>query len=95
MQTAAALFIMALVLVVDLSVGERVVVLFVAMFVLVLELINSSVERLVDLLKPRLHEYAGDIKDLMAGAVLLASLFALLIGAVIFAPHALSTLRHL
>ncbi len=55
--------------------------------VLVLELLNSSVERLVDLFKPRLHEYARDVKDLMAGAVLLASICSAVIGIAILGPH--------
>ncbi|MEK7655767.1 MAG: diacylglycerol kinase family protein [Patescibacteria group bacterium] len=55
--------------------------------VLVLELLNSSVERLVDLFKPRLHEYARDVKDLMAGAVLLASICSALIGVAILGPY--------
>ena len=72
---------------------QRVIVWFVVMIVLVLELINSSIERVVDLVKPQLHERAGEIKDLMAGAVLLASLFAVLIGLIMFLPSVLLALR--
>jgi diacylglycerol kinase len=57
------------------------------MFVLVLELLNTSIEHLVDLVKPRLNEYVKEVKDVMAGAVLLASVFAVIIGAVIFWGH--------
>lgn len=67
--------------------SERVMILFVVMTVLVLELLNSSVERVADLVKPRLSEHVAEIKDLMAGAVLIASLFALFIGMFIFLPH--------
>jgi diacylglycerol kinase len=63
------------------------------MTVLVLELINSSMERLVDLVKPQLHESARDIKDLMAAAVLMASFFAVLIGLMIFLPSFFLALR--
>lgn len=72
---------------------QRIIVWFVVMVVLVLELINSSIERVVDLVKPQLHERAGEIKDLMAGAVLLASLFAVLIGLIMFLPSVLLALR--
>lgn len=65
---------------------QRVAVWFVVMTVLVLELVNSAVERIVDLVKPQLHSCARDIKDLMAGAVLIASLFAVLVGLMIFLP---------
>ncbi len=70
-----------------LVVWERCLLLVVTMVVLVLELVNSCVERLLDLLKPRLFAYVGEIKDLMAGAVLLASVFAAVIGAFILGPH--------
>ncbi|MBI4434923.1 diacylglycerol kinase, partial [Candidatus Uhrbacteria bacterium] len=44
--------------------------------VLVLECINSAVERLLDLVQPRLHGYVREIKDIMAAAVLVASVSA-------------------
>jgi diacylglycerol kinase len=72
---------------------QRIMVWFVVVLVLVLELVNSSIERVVDLVKPQLHERAGEIKDLMAGAVLLASLFAVLIGLIMFLPSVLLALR--
>lgn len=72
---------------------QRVAIWFVVMTVLVLELVNSAMERVVDLLKPQLHECARDIKDLMAGAVLIASLFAVLVGLMIFSPSFLLALR--
>ncbi len=72
---------------------QRIVVWFVVMIVLVLELVNSSMERLVDLVKPQLHESARDIKDLMAAAVLMSSFFAVLIGLMIFLPSIFFALR--
>jgi diacylglycerol kinase len=75
-----------------LAAWERSLLLLVAMVILVLELLNSSVERLVDLIKPRLHEHVGEVKDVMAGAVLLASLFSLVFALLILGPHFLSLL---
>lgn len=66
---------------------ERVALIVVITFVLVLELINSIFERFVDMLKPRLHFYVEIIKDVMAAAVLLASASALIVGLIIFLPH--------
>lgn len=87
LQIAAACVVLAVMLVLPLASSERIILLLAIAAVLVLELLNSTVERMVDLLKPRLHEYVGDIKDLMAGAVLVASLFAALIGLLILWPH--------
>ncbi len=94
-QTLAALLIIALLLVFPLAVWERAILLLVTMFVLVLELLNSSLERLVDLSKPRLHAFAGDIKDLMAGSVLVAAIFAAILGIIIIGPHILSSFGRL
>jgi len=55
--------------------------------IFVLELINSVLERLVDVLKPRLHPYVESIKDMMATVVLIFSIGAILIGLLIFTPY--------
>lgn len=86
-QSAAALFANTLALVLPLSTGERLLILVVSVSVLVLELVNTAVERLLDLLKPRLNEYAGEVKDVMAGAVLIASVSSVIVGTCIFWPH--------
>jgi undecaprenol kinase len=71
---------------------RSLVVLSVAM-VLTLELVNTALERVMDILKPRVHPYARVIKDVMAGAVLLASFAAIAIGIVIFLPYVLTFIR--
>lgn len=50
------------------------------------EAFNTVIERLVDIVHPQWHPRAGYIKDLAAGAVLLVSLTALAVGAIIFIP---------
>jgi diacylglycerol kinase len=70
-----------------LSTTERLVLLLVTGLILVLELLNTTVERLVDLVKPRLSTYVRDVKDMMAATVLVASLFALIVGSIILFPH--------
>ena len=52
-----------------------------------LELVNSIIERLADAFKPRLHSYVKDVKDIMAAAVLIASLIAGAVGITIFYPY--------
>lgn len=56
------------------------VVALAAGLVVLLELVNASIEGVVDLLHPGLHPEVKAIKDMMAGAVLLASIVALLVG---------------
>jgi undecaprenol kinase len=66
---------------------EFVAIVFGIGSVLVLECINSAVERLADFVKPKLHGYVQEVKDMMAGAVLLVSIGAALIGATILTPY--------
>lgn len=51
------------------------------------ELANTAIEALTDLVSPEYHPLAGKAKDIAAGAVLLAALTAVAVGALIFAPH--------
>ena len=69
------------------TVFEWIIILLLIGFVLVLELVNSVFERIVDTFKPRIHPAVKDMKDMMAAAVFFASLMAAGIGLVIFLPH--------
>ena len=51
------------------------------------ELMNTAIEALTDLASPAYHPLAGKAKDVAAGAVLLAALGALVVGALVFIPH--------
>lgn len=86
-QLIAAALAVAAAIIIRLRTAELIVILLVSMFVLVLELLNSGTERMVDVVEPRLHHAARDIKDIMAGAVFISSLVALTIGIIIFLPH--------
>jgi len=48
---------------------------------------NTALERLTDLVSPGFHPLAGMAKDIAAGAVLLASVAAVVIGVIIFGPR--------
>lgn len=90
-QVAVGACVGALIFLLPFAAWERVILFSMIMAVLVLELLNTGMERLVDLLKPRLDDYVRDVKDVLAAAVLLASVFAVLIGAIIIFPHFFQT----
>ncbi len=69
------------------SVIEWCLLLFCIALVVGLELINTAIEELVNLVHPEWSEKAGRIKDIAAGAVTLASLFSIVIGLLIFAHY--------
>jgi diacylglycerol kinase len=53
----------------------------------VCEILNTSIELLTDMVSPEFHLMAGKIKDLAAGAVLLTSIYAILVACIIFIPY--------
>lgn len=72
-----------------ISVNEWLWIAFCIAIVLMAELFNTALEFLVDLVSPEYNKLAGHIKDIAAGAVLVAALFALLTGCIIFLPKLL------
>jgi diacylglycerol kinase len=81
-----AAIVIVLLLIFDLEPIQTAMVVMVLMTVLVLELVNTVVERFVGLLEPRVHPYVGIIKDLMAAGVMIVSVGAILVGLLIFIP---------
>lgn len=53
----------------------------------VAETLNTAIERLGDAITREVHPAIRDAKDLAAGAVLVASAIAVVIGALVFVPH--------
>jgi diacylglycerol kinase (ATP) len=72
---------------------DVVPVLLCAGLVLSLELMNTALEAIVDLVSPTYHPLARIAKDVAAGAVLVSSLVSLLVGAAVFLPAILKLLR--
>jgi diacylglycerol kinase len=60
--------------------------------VFIAELINTALETLVDLVSPEINPKAGLIKDISAAAVLIAAIFACLVGCFIFLPKLIHAL---
>ncbi len=88
-QVLAAVLVLCAAVLLDVRIWELILLLLLSTAVLVLELFNSVIERMADGLAPRLQPIVRDIKDLMAGAVLLSSIAAAVIGLLIFLPYLL------
>ena len=50
------------------------------------ELVNSAIERLVDLVQPEYHPLAGEVKDVAAAAVVVSAFTAVMVAGVILLP---------
>jgi diacylglycerol kinase (ATP) len=66
---------------------DWMMLIFAAGLVLSAEAFNTAIEIDIDLTSPDIHPMARDVKDVAAGAVLLAAIAALLIGLCIFVPY--------
>ncbi|MCZ4222345.1 diacylglycerol kinase family protein [Pedobacter rhodius] len=82
----AAVLAIALAVYLQLSPLEWVAILAVISAVFVAEILNSSIEKLADVVAPEIHPKIKMVKDLAAGAVLVTALLALATGALIFLP---------
>lgn len=69
---------------------EWLFVIIAIFSVLFMEVINTSVEFVVDFVTNDYHELAKHAKDTAAFAVLLSSMMSLVIGIVIFLPYVLA-----
>ncbi len=70
----------------DISTAEWLFILVAISSVFVIELINSAVENLADMVTKEQHPVIKKVKDLAAGAVLVVSIMAFIIGLIIFIP---------
>ena len=79
-----------LVLVLSVTLGvsnwEAIAVVFSIAFVWVAEMINTAIEKTIDFVSMERHPQIKLIKDIAAGAVLVASLTAVIVGSFIFIP---------
>jgi diacylglycerol kinase (ATP) len=72
-----------------ISASEWLDLFLIISLVLILELVNTAVEEIVDLVSPQIQEKAKIAKDVSAAAVLVASVGAVCIGFAIFFPKLL------
>lgn len=82
----AAVVVVAAGLLTGLSLLEWLVVIVLIGGMMALEMVNSAIERVVDLATSELHPLAKQAKDMAAGAVLVFAVASAIIGLLIFLP---------
>ncbi len=65
---------------------EWLILIFIFALVIALEIVNSAIELLTDIVSPQYNTKAGKVKDMSAAAVLIAAIAAFIIGIIIFVP---------
>ena len=72
---------------------EWIVVVIAIAMVFTAEAFNSAIEVLVDKISPGFDDAAGKVKDMAAGAVLIAAIATAIVGIIIFGPHILELFK--
>ncbi|MGN7476618.1 diacylglycerol kinase family protein [Solibacillus silvestris] len=83
---ASAAVVLIAGIVTDLTIIEWCIIILMIAIVIGAELINTAIERVVDLASPEIHPLAKQAKDIAAGAVLVFALASVIIGLLIFLP---------
>jgi diacylglycerol kinase len=77
----------------NLNAVESSIIILMILVVLSLELVNSQIEKFLDIVHPDHHPRVKIIKDFSAGAVLFSVIGSVAIGVLIFLPHILNYLK--
>ncbi|MGO2083230.1 diacylglycerol kinase family protein [Vagococcus sp.] len=87
----AAISILCFSLFIGLNQIEWIILVFLIGLMFFAEIMNTSLERLVDLTtNKKFHPVAKEVKDMAAGGVLVISVIAVVIGLIIFLPKIIS-----
>ncbi len=84
-----ALLVILLSLILDVNPFEMGILGVMILLVIVTEMINTTIENMVDLITKEHHEEAKRAKDVASGMVLLTASGSVIVGILIFLPHIL------
>lgn len=84
---AITLVVIALAYWLEVTMLEWCVLLILIGLVLAVELLNTAIENLVDLVTTEHHPLAGKVKDIAAAAVFVLAGISVIVGFIIFAPY--------
>ena len=90
-HAAATVVAIALGILFQLSGSEWCWIVLAIAIVWTAEALNTAFEFLADAASPNFHPIVKDAKDVAAGAVLITAIAAVIIGAIVFWPHAMAS----
>ena len=89
-HTFFAIFAISLGAALGVSIIEWHLLTFTIFYVITLELLNTVLEAMVNMVSPEISPYARIAKDVSAACVLLAAFMSVIVGFVIFLPKIIS-----
>jgi len=92
-HASAAVGAITLGFILEIGRTDWLIILTAIALVFITEMINEAVEILCNHLHPDQHSSIGKVKDIAAGAVLIASIFSLIVGIYIYLPGILNQFK--
>ena len=74
---------------------EWIAISFCIAFVISMEMLNTAIEKICDVVHKDLHPGIKKVKDIAAGAVLVSAIFSLITGIIIFLPKIITCFKSL
>lgn len=85
----AAVIVIALGIILKVNANDWCWLILAIAIVIITEMLNTAIEYLTDIFSPEIHPVAKKVKDVSAGAVLIAALVSVIIGVIVFLPKIL------
>jgi undecaprenol kinase len=92
-QLAIGILVLIVSLLLEIPTSDFIIILLVSFLVIICELMNTALEKLIDHIHPDNHDNIGKVKDMMAGAVLLSIILAIIVGLLILYRPAITALN--
>lgn len=70
----------------SLSAVEWAILILVITFVIIMEMVNTVIEKTIDIASPQISEKARVVKDISAAVVLFTAISAVVVGCLLFIP---------
>lgn len=84
LEVLALIINIILILILNVKASEAALILILCAAVLSAEILNTAIEKICDIIEPNFDARIGIIKDISAGAVLLLSVTAIIVGLIIY-----------
>lgn len=85
-HSSATLLAVVLGIFLNIAATEWLWIILAIILVIITEMLNTALELLTDLASPEYNTKAGHVKDISAGCVVIAAVFAVITGGIIFLP---------
>jgi len=91
---AIAIIVLFISILLGLNAFEWLLLFFSISLVIILELVNTALESLVDIVSPEIKDKAKVAKDVSAASVLIAAFVSVLVGTILLLPKILTVLGY-